>query len=71
MANPNIAGSSLKIFGVTDYLTPGGTTALVLLPNSPYAMMPFKKDLSNDSQIPHFLRPHSDFLGENQHRGKS
>ena len=34
MANPNIAGSSLKIFGVTDYLTPGGTTALVLLPNS-------------------------------------
>lgn len=34
MANPNIANSSLKIFGTTDYLTPGGTTALVLLPNS-------------------------------------
>ena len=34
MANPNIAGSTLKIFGTTDYLTPGGTTALVLLPNS-------------------------------------
>jgi hypothetical protein len=34
MANPNIAGSTLKIFGTTAYLTPGGTTALVLLPNS-------------------------------------
>jgi len=34
MANPNIANSALKIFGTTDYLTPGGTTALVLLPNS-------------------------------------
>jgi hypothetical protein len=34
MANPNIAGSTLKIFGTTDYLTPGGTTALVLLSNS-------------------------------------
>ena len=33
MANPNIAGSSTTIYGVTDYLTPGGTTALVLLPN--------------------------------------
>jgi hypothetical protein len=34
MANPNIAGSSLKIFGRVDYLTPGGTTAVVLLPNA-------------------------------------
>jgi hypothetical protein len=34
MANPNIAGSSLKIFGRVDYLTPGGTSALVLLPNA-------------------------------------
>jgi hypothetical protein len=34
MANPNIAGSSTTIYGVTDYLTPGGTTALVLLPNA-------------------------------------
>jgi hypothetical protein len=34
MANPNIAGSTLKIFGKVDYLTPGGTSALVLLPNS-------------------------------------
>jgi hypothetical protein len=33
MANPNIAGASTTIYGVTDYLTPGGTTALVLLPN--------------------------------------
>ena len=34
MANPNIANSSLKIFGRVDYLTPGGTSALVLLPNA-------------------------------------
>ena len=34
MANPNIAGSSTTIYGVTTYLTPGGTTALVLLPNA-------------------------------------
>ena len=34
MSNPNIAGASTTIYGVTDYLTPGGTTALVLLPNS-------------------------------------
>lgn len=34
MANPNIAGSSTTIYGVTDYLTPGGTSALVLLPNA-------------------------------------
>ena len=33
MANPNIAGASTTIYGVTDYLTPGGTTAVVLLPN--------------------------------------
>jgi hypothetical protein len=33
MANPNIANSALKIFGVTDYITPGVTTALVFLPN--------------------------------------
>jgi hypothetical protein len=34
MANPNIAGSSLKIFGTTTQLTPGGTTAVVLLANA-------------------------------------
>lgn len=34
MSNPNIAGASTTIYGVTDYLTPGGTSALVLLPNS-------------------------------------
>jgi hypothetical protein len=34
MSNPNIAGATTTIYGVTDYLTPGGTTALVLLPNS-------------------------------------
>jgi hypothetical protein len=34
MANPNIANSALKIFGVTDYITPGVTTALVFLPNA-------------------------------------
>jgi hypothetical protein len=34
MSNPNIAGASTTIYGVTDYLTPGGTTALVLLPNA-------------------------------------
>jgi hypothetical protein len=34
MANPNIAGASTTIYGVTTYLTPGGTTALVLLPNA-------------------------------------
>jgi hypothetical protein len=34
MANPNIAGSSTTIYGVTTYLTPGGTSAVVLLPNA-------------------------------------
>ena len=34
MANPNIAGSSTTIYGVTTYYTPGGTTAVVLLPNA-------------------------------------
>ena len=34
MANPNIANSSLKIFGTTTQLTPGGTTAVVLLANT-------------------------------------
>lgn len=34
MANPNIAGASTTIYGVTTYLTPGGTSALVLLPNA-------------------------------------
>ena len=42
MANPNIAGSSLKIFGRVDYLTPGGTTALVLLPNTSTSNQVFK-----------------------------
>ena len=34
MANPNIAGSTLKIFGTTTQLTPGGTSAVVLLANT-------------------------------------
>jgi len=34
MANPNIAGSSTTIYGVTTYYTPGGTSAVVLLPNA-------------------------------------
>jgi hypothetical protein len=42
MANPNIAGSSLKIFGRVDYLTPGGTSALVLLPNPSTSNQVFK-----------------------------
>jgi hypothetical protein len=42
MANPNIAGSSLKIFGVTDYITPGVTTALVFLPNPASSNQVFK-----------------------------
>ena len=42
MANPNIAGSSLKIFGRVDYLTPGGTSALVLLPNTSTSNQVFK-----------------------------
>jgi hypothetical protein len=33
MANPNIAGASTTIFGATTYLTPSGTSAVVLLPN--------------------------------------
>ena len=34
MANPNIAGASTTIYGVTTYLTPSATTAVVLLPNA-------------------------------------
>ena len=34
MANPNIAGSSTTIYGVTTYLTPSAVTAVVLLPNA-------------------------------------
>jgi hypothetical protein len=34
MANPNIAGSSTTIYGVTTYLTPSAITAVVLLPNA-------------------------------------
>jgi len=34
MANPNIAGRSTTIYGVTTYLTPSATTAVVLLPNA-------------------------------------
>ena len=34
MANPNIANSALKIFGTTTQLTPGGTSAVVLLANT-------------------------------------
>jgi len=34
MANPNIAGTSTTIYGVTTYLTPSAITAVVLLPNA-------------------------------------
>ncbi len=34
MANPNLAGSSTTIYGVTAYLTPGTTAATVLLSNA-------------------------------------
>ena len=34
MANPNLAGTSTTIYGVTAYLTPGTTAATVLLSNA-------------------------------------
>ena len=34
MANPNIAGASTTIYGVTTYVTPGTTAATVLLSNA-------------------------------------
>ena len=42
MANPNIAGSSTTIYGVTTYYTPGGTSAIVLLPNAASSGQVFK-----------------------------
>ena len=41
MANPNIVAAT-SILGTTTYLTPGGTTALVLLPNGPTSNQVFK-----------------------------
>ena len=41
MANPNIVAVT-AIFGITTYLTPGGTTALVLLPNAAASGLVFK-----------------------------
>ena len=41
MANPNIV-SVTAIYGVTTYLTPGGTTALVLLPNTASSGLVYK-----------------------------
>jgi hypothetical protein len=41
MANPNIVAVT-AIYGVTTYLTPGGTTALVLLPNTASSGLVFK-----------------------------
>jgi hypothetical protein len=41
MANPNIVAVT-AIFGVTTYLTPSGTTAVVLLPNAPASGLVFK-----------------------------
>jgi hypothetical protein len=41
MANPNIVAVT-AIYGVTTYLTPGGTTALVLLPNAAASGLVFK-----------------------------
>lgn len=41
MANPNIVNVT-SILGTTTYLTPGGTTALVLLPNAASSGQVFK-----------------------------
>lgn len=41
MANPNIVNVT-AIYGVTDYITPSGTTAVVLLPNSASSGKVFK-----------------------------
>lgn len=41
MANPNIVAVT-AIYGVTTYLTPGGTSALVLLPNASSSGLVFK-----------------------------
>jgi hypothetical protein len=41
MANPNIANAT-SILGATTYLTPSGTTALVLLPNAASSNQVFK-----------------------------
>jgi hypothetical protein len=41
MANPNIVAVT-AIYGVTTYLTPGGTSALVLLPNAAASGLVFK-----------------------------
>ena len=41
MANPNIVNVT-AIYGTTTYLTPGGTTALVLLPNAASSGLVFK-----------------------------
>jgi len=41
MANPNIVAVT-AIYGVTTYLTPGGTAALVLLPNAAASGLVFK-----------------------------
>jgi hypothetical protein len=41
MANPNIANST-SILGTTTFLTPGGTSAVVLLPNAASSNQVFK-----------------------------
>jgi hypothetical protein len=41
MANPNIVNVT-AIYGVTDYLTPSGTTAVVLLPNAASSGLVYK-----------------------------
>ena len=41
MANPNIVNVT-AIYGTTTYLTPGGTTALVLLPNTASSGLVYK-----------------------------
>jgi hypothetical protein len=41
MANPNIVAVT-AIYGVTTYLTPGGTAAVVLLPNAAASGLVFK-----------------------------
>ena len=41
MANPNIVAVT-AIYGITTYLTPGGTSALVLLPNAASSGLVFK-----------------------------
>ena len=46
MANPNIVNVT-AIYGTTTYLTPSGTTAVVLLPNAASSGLVYKINNSN------------------------